>query len=277
MLNLRRYLKYLAESVRIVRTFRNFPYVIGMNYLGEIRGRDPLGDCTAVTWGGTRFNLRGRNLYVGRVVVEDIWTSNIYRISSEDFVDRRPVFLDIGAHIGAFSLLVAGKSKEAQVYGFEPDPGNFAVLDNNIEINGLERRVHLFMAAVSSVGGDARLFLSEKSSTRNSLFRDEFLATRGKAVKVRSTTLEEIFRVNKIKKCAVLKLDCEGAEFEIILNAPSLILNNIRRIVMEYHDGISSYSHEDLVRFLKRQGFVVEIFPGVPNFGVLDAKNYAQE
>ena len=52
---------------------------------------------------------------------------------------------------------------------------------------------------------------------------------------VNSTTLMKIFDKNNIKKCNFLKLDCEGAEYEIIEKLPSKYFEMIEKIVIEYH------------------------------------------
>ena len=59
----------------------------------------------------------------------------------------------------------------------------------------------------------------------------------------------------------MLKLDCEGAEYNILFGAPDETLKRIRRIVMEYHDSLTSHTHRDLVKFLSEKGFHVQVTP----------------
>jgi hypothetical protein len=44
-------------------------------------------------------------------------------------------------------------------------------------------------------------------------------------------------------------MDCEGAEYEIIFSLTQSILQRIGAVTMEYHDGVTAYSHQDLVEF----------------------------
>ncbi len=78
------------------------------------------------------------------------------------------------------------------------------------------------------------------------------------SVEVNCSTLSEILERNMVRKCAVLKLDCEGEEYSILLNAPDEITSRIAKIVGEYHDGLTRYTHEDLANFLRSRNFEVK-------------------
>jgi hypothetical protein len=71
-----------------------------------------------------------------------------------------------------------------------------------------------------------------------------------------------------------MKLDCEGAEYEILFKAPDAMLARIDRIVMEYHDNATEYTHRDMARFLEGKGYQIAVFPNVvhPYLGYLSAK-----
>jgi len=90
---------------------------------------------------------------------------------------------------------------------------------------------------------------------------------------VGARSLSSIINQLKLESCDLLKLDCEGAEYDILLNAPPVVLSKIRRIVMEYHDQITKFTHQDLVEFLREKGFSVEIYanPVHGNIGYLRA------
>ena len=78
---------------------------------------------------------------------------------------------------------------------------------------------------------------------------------------VAAFTLEEIFDREKIESCDLLKLDCEGAEYEILLNAPANVLRRVSRISLEYHLGMNSHQPAELSAFLRTQGFAVSCEP----------------
>jgi hypothetical protein len=58
-----------------------------------------------------------------------------------------------------------------------------------------------------------------------------------------------------------LKIDCEGAEYDILFHAGRGTLHKVKHICLEYHDGVTRFSHADLVRFFEDQGFLVKIIP----------------
>ena len=79
------------------------------------------------------------------------------------------------------------------------------------------------------------------------------------------------FSVN-IKHIDFLKMDCEGAEFGIIMNTPKDYIRKINKISMEFHDNVDDYKHDFLVRILKDCDFKVEIlWNGRSPFGYIYA------
>ncbi len=90
---------------------------------------------------------------------------------------------------------------------------------------------------------------------------------------VQATTLDAVFRVHDIERCDLLKIDCEGAEFDILFHACSDTLHRINRICLEYHNGLTPFTHSDLVRLLQSNGFSVAVQPSPvhPHTGYLYA------
>ena len=72
---------------------------------------------------------------------------------------------------------------------------------------------------------------------------------------VECNTLDEIFNANQIECCQLLKLDCEGAELEILENSSPETLKRVRKIVGEYH---GSYKLDDLRQFLESHSFHID-------------------
>jgi hypothetical protein len=83
----------------------------------------------------------------------------------------------------------------------------------------------------------------------------------GETQKVQTTTLEGIFEKNRIEKCDLLKLDCEGSEFKIIYSTPKGIFDKISHIFLEYHDWIEGESSKELKNFLEKMRYKVKKYP----------------
>ena len=90
---------------------------------------------------------------------------------------------------------------------------------------------------------------------------------------VDSISLQKIFDDNNIEHCNFLKLDCEGAEYEIIKNLPIAYLEKIDKIIIEYH---SADSYPELLNELKEiftnHNFKIDVKPSFLGMGILYAK-----
>jgi len=160
--------------------------------------------------------------------------------------------LDIGGHIGTLTLLAASRAPQGRVFTFEPEPENFALLEENVRRNGFQQ-VRCFNLAAAGREEEREFYLAPNPvrTGSHSLTR---VGTAG-SVKVRCTTLSAILRDNKIDRVDLLKLDCEGAEWEIFPATSDEDLGKIRQIVMEVHAGESGAQEKSFDR-LKKLGFV---------------------
>ena len=185
-------------------------------------------------------------------VLKEIWTFNHYG-KFLDYIKDSSVIIDIGAHIGIFSVLAARHAPNVRVFSFEPLPENFKILKSNIEINNLEKNIFSFPWAVSGLRGERNLnILARTGSSIVNNSKDEPL----EKIKVATVTLEEIFNSNKIDHCNFLKIDCEGAEYEILYSTSPEILKRIKTITLESHDYFRDKKGE-LKKFLENNGFIV--------------------
>jgi FkbM family methyltransferase len=90
-------------------------------------------------------------------------------------------------------------------------------------------------------------------------------------VGVPSTTLDTI--LSDLQHCDFLKIDVEGAEYRILFGASDDTLARVSRVCLEYHDGVTEYSHADLLRFFENKGFRVKtrVNPVHPHLGLIYA------
>ncbi|KUK46297.1 MAG: Methyltransferase FkbM family [Anaerolinea thermophila] len=163
--------------------------------------------------------------------------------------------VDIGAGIGDFSIYAAHANPQTKVFAFEPFPESYHLLERNIALNSIEN-VFPFEAAIWSQAGV--LHLDNLSGEPLQIISKEMHSTKkgNNVIKVRALTLSQVFEAHAIDKLDLLKLDCEGAEYEILSGASPEVFKKIERIIMEYHD-IDGHHHDQLVSLLERQGFRV--------------------
>lgn len=143
-----------------------------------------------------------------------------------DGLNLEGTVIDIGAHKGLVSCYIAKKYPKVKVYAFEPVKENYEALLKNIELNNLSNVIPHNLA-VTKDGRDVEIFTDPYNNSGGST-----LYGNGNSQKVKSTTLEDIFKKYKIEVLDLLKIDCEGAEFEI-LDTP--LLASIERLRGEFH------------------------------------------
>jgi FkbM family methyltransferase len=186
------------------------------------------------------------------------------------YVEENSVIIDIGANIGVYSLY-AVQSKNTKVFAFEPMINNYNLLKENIRLNKLEKNIIAFNLAVGAKEEKRKLYLGESpfpsflpisSSPFNASYGNSKKEEAQKYVEISCTPLKDVFDKNSIEKCDILKMDCEGAEFEILYNLPEEYFKRIKEIRMEYHNHLSDKKNnvEFLMNFLKQKGFVAKKF-----------------
>lgn len=154
--------------------------------------------------------------------VAKIICREISRSYSFEEIDFKPgdVVLDIGAHVGVVSIYLAKKHPDIYVFAYEPVQANFARLVRNANANGV-RNVLAFPLAVTADGRDVQLTgdLSWNSGGVSACTRNEG----ANVFHARSTTLPAILREHEIPRVKLLKIDCEGMEYEILYGAEDVL------------------------------------------------------
>jgi FkbM family methyltransferase len=175
--------------------------------------------------------------------------------------------VDIGANIGVFALWASRKG--ASVTCYEPGPETFDCLVRNTA----GRPINVIHAAVvghSSPGGMVRLYLHEERSTRHTLLGREIGSGQELTshVDVPAISIEQVLA----DACDLLKVDCEGAEFDIFDGIDDSVLRQARRIILEFHR--TAGDPELLLQRLADAGFDARILEGTnpsESFGVIAA------
>ena len=202
-------------------------------------------------------NLRFKATYANAGSFYSVCLANCYwplisQIKKDDIV------VDGGANIGTFSIIASRVAE--RVIAIEPDPHNYAMLLENIELNNASNIVAI-NAALSNHTGSGYF----EGNGENG-----HLSTRG--IKVRLATIDEVSSC----RATIVKLDIEGAEPLALMSQGSL--DSIRAIAFELdvnqYDNIKrsnfsipdEYTYENLIRVLSDKGFDVEFDPYEDNF-----------
>ncbi len=205
-------------------------------------------------------------------VFRELFLHDAYRLDPE--TRRLECVVDIGANIGMFAFRCAPRSE--RVICYEPYPANFSRLS---DLFRYRPGVEVVQAAVAGRSGRLRLFVPDgpKHQDLPSLFPRVGDVSATTFTDVAAVTLDQLFENHSIDHCDLLKLDVEGAEYDILYGADEATLRRIERIVCEYHpvDAVTPDMNPDqLARFLELRGFGVERRParGTEGLGLLFAE-----
>ena len=261
-----KYTYYLSSIFTLLTGIKNWPLVVRI----FLKIAPPGPYLIVLRKSGLRLKARG---------VMDIWS--IKETFLDRFYERFGVgvkdgwtVVDIGGGIGDYSLFAAAANPHGKVYAFEPFPGSFALLQENVAANRAAviaaagsgaANVQAFPEAIWSQAGHVKIdsslgepgqFISRGADTAGGS-----PTVGGTSTQVASISLAEAFARLGISQCDLMKIDCEGAEYPILFNTPEDVLRRVLRIVMEYHDSVTDHTHRDMQEFLVSKGYSVRLTP----------------
>ncbi len=192
------------------------------------------------------------------VEFKEIFMSESYLRGMKLDLGKNPVVIDIGANIGFFTLFILTRLHGSRVFSYEPMPSNFRQLKRNLQMNpGLP--VTCIQKAVTGRSGDITLHFDSSCKYTTAATIHEVEGKNPETITVEGVSLSDVFRENNLERCDLLKMDCEGAELEILYNCPQEIMDRIGNIVMEVHGGPEDY--RNIEEYLRRMGFATQRRP----------------
>lgn len=205
------------------------------------------------------------------IIINEVWGNNEYTPPNFD-IRENDIVVDMGGHKGYFSTFASIAAKHGKVFVFEPMEDNYNILKKNLKVNQCTNVVS-FQIGISGTKGIKKLYINPDSSSGISLIKDWFKDDKRKipSFSIKCITLHDIFSLCHIKKIDFLKIDCEGAEYEILLNAPVESLARINKISMEFHQ-IGKLRVGILKNLLKQNGFIVRLINPENTTGMLYAR-----
>lgn len=179
--------------------------------------------------------------------------------------------VDIGGGLGDFTVF-ASQIPDTQVHVYEPFPESNRLLQENLKHNHMSN-VQVYVEAVGAKAGELHLTTSTGVAVRHSTAQDINHAD----LTVTSIPLSTVLTRIESKHIDFLKMDCEGGEYDILLNADDETLKAISHICMEYHDNLTPHTHHELARFLSEKGYDVQTYrnPAHTEIGFLYAHKVA--
>jgi len=170
------------------------------------------------------------------------------------------IFLDVGAHIGLYTIRLAEKFQK--VIALEPEPQNYALLYRNVVMYGLNNKVLVLPIAASDKNGHAVLCIKISSGAHTL----ENKINCKKKIRILSLKIDTLLRLLNIDRIDVIKIDVEGHEDKVIAGMYRLLHSHPPRILVIE----TRRENSELREFLARLGyrvFMLDCWNSTCNYG----------
>jgi len=169
------------------------------------------------------------------------WENGTFKIFDK-FLDKSHSYIDIGSYIGPTVLY--GSQLAKHCFAIEPDPVAFQELKNNIELNDhLKSQITLSKYCISNSIGTDKLFTPGRledgggsgSTLLPSLEGGSINENQMNFWEFQTTTIEQFIQSLSITDCNFIKIDIEGAEFDLIPSMSDYLKNQKPTVLIEIH------------------------------------------
>jgi FkbM family methyltransferase len=216
---------------------------------------------------GLWMQLNARDLIQQTILLDGVWDPSL-----TSYIEKhlRPgdVFVDVGAHVGYFTLLASRRvGPTGAVLSIEPNPFALKQLAQNVERSQLQN-VLVEHTACGETRNVVQLYLhTESNSSKASLYPGD--VTGDVAVEVPCTTLDHLCQERSLQRVKLVKIDVEGAEL-FVLRGMKRIMREMRPvIVLELHphllEAVGTPLH-GVLAFLREFDYVLEPLGGHSNY-----------
>ncbi len=182
-------------------------------------------------WRGHPFWYRRdtSDLEIIREVLSQPWSRGAYWVPA---AIKPRVILDVGGHIGVAAVYLASLFPDAKIYTFEPVPDNFALLSRNI---GPYPNIEAFPIALGKEDGVVEIWYPEDHTNLGGFSFFEAAADRRRTIPVEMRHPRELLTTLGITRVDVVKIDAEGAEYDVLTGLDPALLKSTGWITGELH------------------------------------------
>jgi FkbM family methyltransferase len=148
--------------------------------------------------------------------------------------------IDVGGYIGETALFFAQRGAR-RVFCVEPAPDNFRLLEQNISQSSFKDKIVIIRAAILDKDGSVGFYMNRQEPLGNHVADHHYFMkshTRGDLkCEVQAMSFQSLLEYTGLEEVDVVKLDCEGSEYDILLGTPDSVLKRVRKYIIEYHNG----------------------------------------
>jgi FkbM family methyltransferase len=153
------------------------------------------------------------------------------------FFPKVTTFVDVGANCGLYSLLAALTNPKIHVFAFEPEPGIYRNLSENVKLNGLGSQISTFQTALSDQTGKAEFYLppatGREKETTGTIAENSWQARKEHTTLSVDTLRLDDFNSPELRRVELIKIDVEDAEAKVLCGMTTTILRDKPLIVCE--------------------------------------------
>ena len=197
------------------------------------------------------FDIAYRKGSADEYVLEHSFDSDIFFSGVPEYQHAGDqLIIDVGAHIGTFSLLASSKVKDGKVFAIEASEESFNMLRINVALN-MASNISVHHLALTDHDGTSILYHDDGNWGHSAVKQLSRISETSP-----SMTLSHFLLMNQINRCHFMKLNCEGSEFPILLSTPFDILQKFDIILTLYHCDLWEKNTEaDIIEHFSKSGF----------------------
>lgn len=160
------------------------------------------------------------------------------------------VALDVGAHVGCFALELVRRFPHATVHSYEPTPSTGTYTQRNVSSNGFDDQVTVHTMAVAATRGTFTMADNGPGRAHNGVL---YLGQSGSStIEVECRSLADAV-AEAGDRIDLVKLDAEGAEYDILLGTDPALLSTVRRFVLEFHPS-AQHTYDEIRHHVESAG-----------------------
>lgn len=167
-----------------------------------------------------------------------------WQMQVREFVKGK-TFIDIGSNIGIYPLTLYKETKF--IYAFEPEKKNYKRLLHNLKINSIKNVKAFKLALGKQVKNNATLHISKDDHGWHSL---SIHYTNG-IQKVNVLTLDAFIKKNNLKDIGLIKIDVEGAEYDVVRGSQNTLKKLHPNLLIEFNKPYSNLAGQKLIALYK--------------------------
>lgn len=169
-----------------------------------------------------------------------------------DILQNAKVVFDVGANIGLFSLICNSINPNTKFICIEPENNNYNILKKNMQsINSVCMKKGLWnketsLKVVPRNTGEWGYIVEEVSD--------------GNENTIEAISIYDILNANTIEVIDILKIDIEGAEFQVFDHTSEMWIDRVNCLIIEFHDRIRNGCSERVISRMIKHGFKYEVY-----------------